>query len=286
MATLLVTFIILLWIKCIVSEISLDIGAGDTSEFYTMTCKSSYCSNTTIFTLNNGAKTCHNPLLTVHFRLTDFSDAKLQYLTITLNQQELGKCTGPNNATYYANYDTSSIPLYTDCLNDFSIAELVGYNPSQITLQLSISPHVNNIHKTYNNNLLYSQIAFGCSDEQTKQIISQEWDPSLPVPANTNIQCIQSGCQASAHFIVLSPEQCRVPLLSLQFWLTDFDQDYEYLTVEINGEYLGICEGGKQIEINNNIILTNEEEDKYFNNYSYWCFREVDISRYTGIEPE
>lgn len=50
---------------------------------------------------------------------------------------------------------------------------------------------------------------------------------------------------------------------------TDFDQSYEYLVIEVNDNYLGICEGGLQ------------------NNYSqiYSCFSAVDISRYTGEYP-
>ena len=135
-----------------------------------MICESSYCSNTTIFTF---VGECHNPLLTVHFRLTDFFNADTQYLTITVNQQRLGFCTGPNNATYYQTYgdDLSIIPEYTDCLNDFSIAELTGYDPDEIILQLRISPHVSNKDRAYKGNLLFATVAFGCSGKYLLKIV-------------------------------------------------------------------------------------------------------------------
>lgn len=160
-----IIYIALSLIYCLYGEVVLDIGNGERSEWYLMTCKSSYCSNTTIFTFN-GEKQCHNPSLSVHFRLTDFLNSDTQYLTITLNQQKLGFCTGPNNATYYRDYNTSSIDEYTDCLNDFSIAELVGYNPPEITLQLRLSPHVNDPDRSYKGYLLYANVAFGCSGKK------------------------------------------------------------------------------------------------------------------------
>ena len=56
------------------------------------------------------------------------------------------------------------------------------------------------------------------------------------------------------------------------------------MTVEVNDQYLGICEGGKQMDFNTD-LLGIEEENSYWNNYTQWCFREVDISRYTGTRP-
>ena len=56
------------------------------------------------------------------------------------------------------------------------------------------------------------------------------------------------------------------------------------MTVQVNDQYLGICQGGKQMAIDQNLVGI-QEEDKYWNNYTYWCFRRVDISRYTGLEP-
>ena len=66
--------------------------------------------------------------------------------------------------------------------------------------------------------------------------------------------------------------------------VADFDQEYEFLTVEVNNQYLGICRGGKQMTFNPDLTGITEE-DAYWNNYTYWCFREVDISRYTGLRP-
>ena len=66
---------------------------------------------------------------------------------------------------------------------------------------------------------------------------------------------------------------------------TDFDKDYEYLTVLVNDQYLGICEGGKQMD-QSQTLIDIAAEDAYWNNYTYWCFRQVDISRYTNIEPD
>ena len=248
-----------------------------------MTCGSVYCSNSTVF-LFDGTKECHNPLLSVHFRLTDFLDPELQYLTISVNQQKLGLCTGPSNASFHADYDTNSIPLYKDCLNDFSIAELSGYNPDALTLGLRLSPHVTDHKRAHKGNLLDAMVSIGCSDRPNNKLVSRDWDSSLAVPANANLQCLQSGCEATAQFTALKPEQCRVPLLSLQFWTTDFDKEYEYLTVEVNEEYLGICEGGKRMEPNPNFGI--EDEDQYWNQYSFWCFQRLDVSRYAGIEPE
>ena len=51
--------------------------------------------------------------------------------------------------------------------------------------------------------------------------------------------------------------------------ITDFDKAYEFLTVYINGKYLGICEGRGQ--------------DIY--NAAYLCFEGIDISQYTGEYP-
>ena len=57
-------------------------------------------------------------------------------------------------------------------------------------------------------------------DEENNKLTNIDWNPSGSLPAFSNLQCIQSGCYVTAEFNVLSPEKCRVPLLSLQFWLT------------------------------------------------------------------
>jgi len=264
-------------------DIALNLQNGDTSEWYPMTCSSAYCSNTTTFTLSSASQ-CYNPQLSVHFRITDFFNSDSQYLSIAVNQQKLGFCTGPNNASFHAQYNASSIPLYRGCLNDFSIAELVGYNPSAMSVQLSLSPHVADARRAYNGYLLYALVAISCSDTLNNQIVSKDWDPSTLLPAFANLQCVHSGCEASAHFNVIKPERCKVPLLSLNFWLTDFDKDYEYLAVEVNGEYLGICQGGQQIAMTS-AALSSAQLDAYWNNYTFWCFQQIDVSRYTGLEP-
>ena len=154
-------FLILLYWRFINGEIHLDIGNEETSDETIMSCSSAYCSNTTVFTFSQ-EKQCYNPLLTVNFRLTDFLDQETQYLTIKINQQRLGFCTGPNIATFESQYNTSSIPLY-QCINSFSIAEFVGNNPTAVSLQLRLSPRVENANNSYNGNLLYATVAFGCS---------------------------------------------------------------------------------------------------------------------------
>ena len=58
------------------------------------------------------------------------------------------------------------------------------------------------------------------TDEQNNKLKTINWNPSQSVPAVANLQCIQSGCYTTAEINVLSPENCRVPLLSLNFWLT------------------------------------------------------------------
>ncbi len=74
-------------------------------------------------------------------------------------------------------------------------------------------------------------------------------------------------------------------IITLYSCIKNFDQQYEYLTVEINEEYLGTCDAGKQAKMYNN-LFTTRELDAQCNNYSFWCFGDIDISRYINIESE
>ena len=202
-----------LFIDGIFGDIIYDFSGNNYTD--NIRCNTPYCNVETkyVFKYNNNDE-CLNPLLTLQFILTDFNDPIKQYISVLINDERLGFCTG-NNETDLTEYYT--------CLEELSIFEITGSNPEYIKIQLQISPNVINLNKTIDGYLLDALTTITCDNDITNITVNSKeyWDPNIDDDGFiADLACLQRGCENSIDIEIISPQACRVPMLSLAFWLT------------------------------------------------------------------